>query len=68
MQTKALDTARNYEREALEHIRRMSLAAAEHEVKGSNRKGTGGAGSLPGIGEIFDDSTRQVQFGEITTI
>ncbi|KAI3337605.1 PCI-domain-containing protein [Xylariaceae sp. AK1471] len=67
MQTKALETAKNYEREALERIRRISLAAAELEVRGSNRKGAGGAGNLPGLGEIFlDDNQRQASFGEET--
>ncbi len=59
MQTNALKTVKDYEREALERIRRMSLAAADLEVKGSYRKGAGGtagASSLPGLGEIlFDD-------------
>ncbi|KAI0184679.1 26S proteasome subunit RPN7-domain-containing protein [Xylaria flabelliformis] len=55
MQMNALETVRNYEREAVERIRRMSLAAADLEVKGSHRKGAGGAGSLPGLGEILHD-------------
>ncbi|KAJ8124725.1 hypothetical protein O1611_g8916 [Lasiodiplodia mahajangana] len=53
MQAKALETVKNYEKEALERIRRMSLAAADLEVKGLARKGAGGAGSLPGLGEIL---------------
>jgi hypothetical protein len=45
----------------------MSLAAAELEVRGSNRKGVGGVGNLPGLGEIFlDDNQRQANFGEET--
>ncbi|KAI0468282.1 26S proteasome subunit RPN7-domain-containing protein [Xylaria cf. heliscus] len=55
MQTSALETVRNYEREALERIRRMNLAAADLEVKGPHRKGGGGAGSLPGVGEILHE-------------
>ncbi|KAI1125218.1 26S proteasome subunit RPN7-domain-containing protein [Nemania abortiva] len=55
MQTKALKTVKDYEREALERIRRMSLVAADLEVKGLPRRGLGGAGSLPGLGEILLD-------------
>ncbi|KAI1306578.1 26S proteasome subunit RPN7-domain-containing protein [Xylaria venustula] len=58
MQTNALKSVRNYEREALERIRRMSLAAADLEVKAFSRKSVGpagGAGSLPGLGEILLD-------------
>ncbi|RWA12919.1 hypothetical protein EKO27_g2149 [Xylaria grammica] len=58
MQTRASETVRDYEGEALERVRRMSLAVADLEVKGSTRKGTGGAGgagSLPGLGEILLD-------------
>lgn len=40
MQMAGLETAKNYEKEALDRIRRMSIAAAELEVKGS-RKGLG---------------------------
>ncbi|KAI0430477.1 26S proteasome subunit RPN7-domain-containing protein [Xylaria sp. FL1042] len=58
MQTNALKTIKDYEREALERIRRMSLTAADLEVKGLSRKGPGGpagASSLPGFGEILLD-------------
>ncbi|KAI1423583.1 26S proteasome subunit RPN7-domain-containing protein [Xylaria sp. FL1777] len=58
MQMDALKTIKDYRREALERIRRMSLAAADLEVKGSNRKGlvgAAGASSLPGLGEILLD-------------
>ncbi|KAI0481054.1 26S proteasome subunit RPN7-domain-containing protein [Xylariaceae sp. FL0804] len=56
MQTKGLRTAQNYEKEALERIRRMSLVAAELEVKGQLRKGGGGAaGNIPGVGDIWAD-------------
>lgn len=55
MQMKALETVKKYEREALERIRRMNLAAADLEVKGAPRKGVGGAGSLPGLTEILLD-------------
>ncbi|TGJ81659.1 hypothetical protein E0Z10_g7087 [Xylaria hypoxylon] len=64
MQAKALKTVKDYEEEALERIRRMSLAAADLEIKGSNRKGAGGAGSLPGLGEILlDDITSESNLG-----
>ncbi|KAI0976314.1 26S proteasome subunit RPN7-domain-containing protein [Xylaria arbuscula] len=58
MQTSAMKTVKDHEREALERIRRMSLAAADLEVKGLSRKNigpAGGAGSLPGFGEILLD-------------
>ncbi|KAI8947350.1 26S proteasome subunit RPN7-domain-containing protein [Xylaria longipes] len=55
MQTKALETVKNYEREALERIRRMSLAAADLEVKGTHRKGAGGTNSLPSLGDILPE-------------
>ncbi|KAI0538480.1 26S proteasome subunit RPN7-domain-containing protein [Xylaria digitata] len=58
MQTKALKTIMDYEAETLERIRRMSLLAADLEVKGQGRKGgggAGGAGGLPGLGDILRD-------------
>ena len=55
MQTTALETARNYEKEALERIRRMSLAAADLEVKGLRK--FGGNANLPGPNEVaFDEN------------
>jgi COP9 signalosome complex subunit 1 len=60
MQTKGLEAARNYEKEAIERIRRMSLAAADLEVRGSGRKGAGtGGASLPGIGDAWIEETRR---------
>lgn len=38
MQQKGLEAARKYEKEALERIRRMSLAAADLEVKAAPKK------------------------------
>ncbi|GAP90014.2 putative 26S proteasome subunit RPN7 [Rosellinia necatrix] len=55
MQMKVLDTANNYEKETLEHMRRMSLVGADLEVKGMSRKGTPGPNTLPGLGELFPD-------------
>ncbi|CAJ2506842.1 Uu.00g080280.m01.CDS01 [Anthostomella pinea] len=52
MQTKGLEAARNYEKEALERIRRVSLAAANLEVKGQSRNAGGG---LPGVGDLWSD-------------
>ncbi|KAI1082184.1 26S proteasome subunit RPN7-domain-containing protein [Whalleya microplaca] len=63
MQTKALEAARNYEKEALERIRRMSLAAADLEVKGSRKNILSSSGSLPGVGEIWADDTRPPNSG-----
>ncbi|KAI1110760.1 26S proteasome subunit RPN7-domain-containing protein [Nemania sp. NC0429] len=61
MQLHALETVKKYEREALERIRRMNLAAADLEVKGTPRKGVGGAGSLPGLSEILLDDIASEQ-------
>ncbi|RYP78307.1 hypothetical protein DL770_006906 [Monosporascus sp. CRB-9-2] len=59
MQTKGLETARKYEKEALERIRRMSLAAADLEVKGAAKKG------LPSLGDPWmDESKRQAGAGD----
>ena len=65
MQRNALATATNYEREALGRVRRMSIYAAELEVKGSRKVG---GGSLSGANETwFDDARRQGQ-GEASVI
>ena len=58
MQKKVLETAKMYEEEALERIRRMSLASAGLEVKGTHKLGNFGGSSLPGVGDIWHDSTR----------
>ncbi|KAK8034744.1 COP9 signalosome complex subunit 1 [Apiospora rasikravindrae] len=63
MQAKGLEMARNYEREALERIRRMNIAAADLEVKGT-RKGVGNAMSSIGGETWFDDTRRQLSQGE----
>ncbi|KAJ9136676.1 COP9 signalosome complex subunit 1 [Pleurostoma richardsiae] len=44
MQATALEAARSFEKEALDRIRRMGIAAAELEVKGSKK---GGSGNVP---------------------
>ncbi|KAI0875078.1 26S proteasome subunit RPN7-domain-containing protein [Hypoxylon argillaceum] len=68
MQTKALEMIKKYEREALDRIRRMNIAAADLEVKAPLRKGGGGAGSLPGLGEILlDDIGGEQNLGVETT-
>ncbi|OTB17933.1 hypothetical protein K445DRAFT_315673 [Daldinia sp. EC12] len=59
MQKKALDSARNYEKEVLERIRRMNIAAADLEVKGSKKVVGGGAGNMPGVGDVWMDETRR---------
>ncbi|OTB04937.1 hypothetical protein M426DRAFT_320242 [Hypoxylon sp. CI-4A] len=51
MQKKALEAAKGYEKEAIERIRRMNIIAADLEVRGS-RKGAGGAGPVPGAGDL----------------
>ncbi|KAI1267292.1 26S proteasome subunit RPN7-domain-containing protein [Xylariaceae sp. FL1019] len=56
MQIKGLETAKKYEKEALERIRRMSIAAAELEVKGSQRKQQGMVtGPISGMGGSLSD-------------
>lgn len=61
MQASALQTAQKYEKEALERIRRMGIAAAELEVRGT-RKGHGAGAGLQGMDEAwFDDSRRSAQ-------
>ncbi|KAI0014195.1 26S proteasome subunit RPN7-domain-containing protein [Xylariaceae sp. FL0662B] len=68
MQTTALKAAKNYEKEALERIRRMSLAAADLEVKGTRKALVGPPGSLPGVGEIWvDEGRRPPNGGEAAT-
>ncbi|KAI1384696.1 26S proteasome subunit RPN7-domain-containing protein [Hypoxylon trugodes] len=63
MQKKALDAANNYEKEILERIRRMNIAAADLEVKGYRK----GFGTLPGVNDLFpDDSRRQLGSSEAT--
>ncbi|KAK7751050.1 hypothetical protein SLS62_007035 [Diatrype stigma] len=60
MQTKALETAKRYEKEALERIRRMSLAAADLEVKGVPKK------TPIVLSESWmDDSRRQISTGDM---
>lgn len=65
MQRNALATATNYEREALERVRRMSIYAAELEVKGPRKVGGGG---LSGANDTwFEDPRRQGQ-GEASIV
>ncbi|KAH9887411.1 26S proteasome subunit RPN7-domain-containing protein [Xylariomycetidae sp. FL2044] len=68
MQFKGLEAARNYEKMALERIRRMSLAAAELEIKGYPRKGAGGgAGNIPGLNDMWAEEDRKTtRTGEMT--
>jgi len=42
MQAKGLETALRYEKEAVERIRRMSIAAAELEVRPGKKSKSGG--------------------------
>ncbi|KAI0199953.1 26S proteasome subunit RPN7-domain-containing protein [Astrocystis sublimbata] len=54
MQADALAMVKKYERDAVERLRRMSIAAASLELKGTGRKGGGGdAGDLPGFSDIL---------------
>ncbi|OIW33754.1 hypothetical protein CONLIGDRAFT_190595 [Coniochaeta ligniaria NRRL 30616] len=54
VQKSALETARNYEKEAVERIRRMSLAAADLEAKGPRRQPAGGGQSQTLQGQMSD--------------
>ncbi|KAH7041317.1 26S proteasome subunit RPN7 [Microdochium trichocladiopsis] len=59
MQNKALETARNYEKEAVDRIRRISLAAADLEVKGTSRKAPGSnRAETSNVEQWLDDSRR----------
>ncbi|OTA60302.1 hypothetical protein K449DRAFT_332341 [Hypoxylon sp. EC38] len=58
MQKKALDAAKNYEKEALERIRRMNIVAANLEVKPGRTTIGGGTGSLPGVSDTWPDDPR----------
>jgi COP9 signalosome complex subunit 1 len=60
MQTSGLETVRNYEREALGRVRRMSIAAADLEVRG-NKRGAHGAG-IPHMNEMWYDSAGRPGF------
>ncbi|KAI1805790.1 26S proteasome subunit RPN7-domain-containing protein [Daldinia bambusicola] len=59
MQKKALDSAKNYEKEVLERIRRMNIVAADLEVKGSKKTVGGGAANVPGVGDVWMDENRR---------
>jgi COP9 signalosome complex subunit 1 len=62
MQTKGLEAARGYEKGAIERIRRMSIAAADLEVKGYSRKGPGAG--LSTVNDTWYDETRKLGPGE----
>lgn len=47
MQHAALQAAENYERQALDRLRRMGLAAADLELKGQRKLGGHGFASQP---------------------
>jgi COP9 signalosome complex subunit 1 len=54
MQEVALESAENYERQALDRLRRMGLAAADLELKGPKKLG---AHSFLGQGEFVMEET-----------
>ncbi|KAI1374687.1 26S proteasome subunit RPN7-domain-containing protein [Hypoxylon crocopeplum] len=60
LQQNALKNAKEYEKEALDQIRRMSIVAAGLEVRGSQKGAGGGAGSLPGVGDVWMDDDRRL--------
>ncbi|KAK3313893.1 26S proteasome subunit RPN7-domain-containing protein [Apodospora peruviana] len=55
MQADALETARSYEKQAIDRLRRMSIAAADLEFKGQRR--TGGMHGLGASVDMFDETT-----------
>lgn len=59
MQQTTLETAKSYEKEALERIRRMNIIAADLEVKGTKRN----QGGIAGISESWADDTRRQLHG-----
>ena len=59
MQQTTLETAKSYEKEALERIRRMNIIAADLEVKGTKRS----QGGIAGISESWADDTRRQLHG-----
>ncbi|ORY70050.1 COP9 signalosome complex subunit 1 [Pseudomassariella vexata] len=59
MQANALEAAKNYEKEALERIRRMNIVAADLEVKGTARARAGLGGD-----QWFNETRRQMNQGE----
>lgn len=65
MQRNALATATNYERDALERVRRMSIYAAELEVKGARKVG---GGSLSGANETWFEDPRRQGPGEASVV
>lgn len=63
-----LEAARTYEKEALERVRRMSIAAADLELKGFKRvPGQGGPGGQMGhqvtTDKWYDDTMRGIYGG-----
>ncbi|KAI5863247.1 26S proteasome subunit RPN7-domain-containing protein [Durotheca rogersii] len=72
MQTEGLLAAQNYEKEAIERLRRMSLAAANLEVKvppkAAGSRLDGSMGPLPGVGEIWLDEARRNENSVDTTM
>lgn len=54
MQAASLAAAKNYEKEALDRIRRIGIVSADLEVKGKH-KGQGSVGGLHGTGPRWGD-------------
>lgn len=54
LQTSALKTARNYEKQAIDKLRRMSLAAADLELKSQKKTGQH---SLAAANELMYDES-----------
>lgn len=53
MQTEALEAAQNYEKQAIDRLRRMGIAAADLEFKGQRKGGAGG--NIIGAGQGFQN-------------
>ncbi|KAK3333694.1 26S proteasome subunit RPN7-domain-containing protein [Cercophora scortea] len=59
LQSTALATAQSYEKQAIDRLRRMSLAAADLELKGQRKTSTAFSG-LGGVGDIIYDEATMV--------
>ncbi|KAK3692370.1 26S proteasome subunit RPN7-domain-containing protein [Podospora appendiculata] len=59
LQSTALATAQSYEKQAIDRLRRMSLAAADLELKGQRKTNTSFSG-LGGAGDIIYDEATMV--------
>ncbi|KAJ0118439.1 hypothetical protein J7T55_009222 [Diaporthe amygdali] len=65
MQAAALAAAKNYEKEALDRIRRIGIVSADLEVKGKHKnQGSAGVGALQGTGPRWGDGPNEGGLGD----